>query len=35
MAGRGKPQQRIVVARARELAGFVWATATERPLRNT
>ena len=25
MAGRGKPQQKIVVACARELAGFVWA----------
>jgi transposase len=29
MAGRGKPHQNIVVACARELAGFVWATATE------
>jgi transposase len=35
MAGRGKPQQKIVVACARELAGFVWAIATEQPLRNT
>jgi transposase len=33
MAGRGKPQQKIVVACARELAGFVWALATEQPLR--
>ena len=35
MAGRGKPQQKIVVACARELAGFVWAVATEQPLRST
>ncbi len=35
MAGRGKPQQKIVVACARELAGFVWAIATEQPLRNS
>jgi len=35
MAGRGKPQQQIVVACARELAGFVWAIATEQPLRTT
>jgi transposase len=35
MAGRGKPQQKIVVACARELAGFVWAIATNQPLRNT
>jgi transposase len=34
MAGRGKPSQKIVVACARELAGFVWAIATEQPLRN-
>jgi transposase len=34
MAGRGKPQQKIVVACARELAGFVWAIATEQPLRH-
>jgi transposase len=34
MAGRGKPHQKIVVACARELAGFVWATATNQPLRN-
>src|SRR6266508_2626186 len=33
MAGRGKPQQKIVVACASELAGFVWAVATEQPLR--
>jgi transposase len=35
MAGHGKPQQKIVVACARELAGFVWAIATEQPLRTT
>jgi transposase len=35
MAGRGKPQQKIVVACARELAGFVWAITTEQPLRTT
>jgi hypothetical protein len=36
MAGRGKPQQKIVVACARELAGFVWTIATtQQPLRNT
>ena len=33
MAGRGKPHQKIVVACARELAGFVWAIATDQPLR--
>jgi transposase len=33
MAARGKPQQKIVVACARELAGFIWAIATEQPLR--
>jgi transposase len=33
MAGRGKPHQTIVVAIARELAGFVWAIATDQPLR--
>src|SRR6266576_524350 len=33
MSGRGKPQQKIVVACARELAGFVWAIATDQPLR--
>jgi transposase len=33
MAGRGKPHQKIVVATARELAGFVWAIATDQPLR--
>ena len=32
MAGRGKPHQKIVVACARELAGFVWAIATDQPL---
>jgi transposase len=35
MAARGKPHQKIVVACARELAGFVWAIATEQPLHNT
>lgn len=35
MAGRGKPSQKIAVACARELAGFVWAIATEQPLRST
>jgi len=35
MAGRGKPQQKVVVACARELAGFVWAIATEQPLKST
>lgn len=35
MAGRGKPPQKIVVATARELAGFIWATATEQPLGKT
>jgi transposase len=34
MAGRGKLQQKIVVACARELAGFVWAIATDQPLRS-
>ncbi|MGH2783545.1 MAG: IS110 family transposase [Thermoleophilaceae bacterium] len=34
MAGRGKPPQKIVVACARELAGFVWAIATDQPLRS-
>lgn len=33
MIGRGKPPQKIVVACARELSGFVWAIATEQPLR--
>jgi transposase len=33
MAGRSKPHQKIVVACARELAGFVWAIATDQPLR--
>jgi hypothetical protein len=32
MAARGKPSQKIVVDYARELAGFVWAIATEQPL---
>jgi transposase len=35
MAGRGKPHQKIVVACARELAGFVWAISTDQPLRTT
>ena len=35
MAARGKPSQKIAVACARELAGFVWAIATEQPLRST
>ena len=34
MAARGKPSQKIVVACARELGGFVWAIATEQPLRS-
>jgi transposase len=34
MAARGKLPQKIVVACARELAGFVWAIATEQPLRS-
>ena len=33
MAGRGKPHPKIIVACARELAGFVWAIATEQPMR--
>ena len=33
MAARGKPTQKIVVACARELAGFVWAIGSEQPLR--
>src|SRR5262245_16597028 len=35
MSGRGKPHQKIVVACARELAGFIWAIATQQPLRPT
>src|SRR5262245_5655742 len=35
MASRGKPHQKIVVACARELAGFIWAIATDQPLRQT
>jgi transposase len=35
MAARGKPHQKIVVACARELAGFVWAIATEQPRRSS
>src|SRR5881397_1804031 len=35
MASRGKPQQKIVVACARELAGFIWAIATDQPLRSS
>jgi transposase len=34
MTGRGKPSQKTVVACARELAGFIWAIATEQPLRS-
>jgi transposase len=34
MTARGKPQQKIVVACARELAGFIWAIATDQPLRH-
>jgi transposase len=34
MSGRGKPHQKIVVARSRELAGFVWAIATGQPMKN-
>ena len=33
MSARGKPTQKIVVACARELAGFVWAIGSEQPLR--
>ena len=33
MQARGKPSQKIVVACARELAGFSWAIATDQPLR--
>jgi transposase len=33
MGGRGKPHPKIVTACARELAGFVWAIATEQPMR--
>jgi transposase len=33
MLARGKPHQKIVVACARELAGFVWAIGSEQPLR--
>ncbi len=35
MAARGKPHQKIVVATAAELAGFVWAIATDQPLTNS
>ena len=35
MAARGKPHQKIAVATARELAGFVWAIATDQPVRST
>lgn len=34
LAARGKPSQKIAVACARELAGFVWAIATDQPLRS-
>ena len=33
MAARGKPRQKIVVACARELAGFVWAIGSDQSLR--
>jgi transposase len=33
MAARGKPPQKIVVACARELAGFIWAIGSQQPLR--
>ena len=33
MSGRSKPTQKIVVACARELAGFVWAIGSHQPLR--
>ena len=32
LRSRGKEERTIVVAIARELAGFVWATATDQPL---
>jgi transposase len=35
MSARGKLPQKTVVACARELAGFVWAIATEQPLRSS
>jgi transposase len=35
MTGRGKPSQKTVVACARELAGFIWAIATDQPLRTS
>jgi transposase len=35
MQARGKPRQKIVVAVARELSGFIWAIATEQPLRTS
>jgi transposase len=35
MRSRGKDERTIVVAVARELAGFVWATATDQPLSPT
>ncbi len=35
MGARGKLPQKTVVACARELAGFVWAIATEQPLRSS
>jgi transposase len=35
MHSRGKDERTIVVAVARELAGFVWATATDQPLSPT
>ncbi|HXG69392.1 MAG TPA: IS110 family transposase [Gemmatimonadaceae bacterium] len=35
MASRGKHSNKIATSVARELAGFVWATATDQPLRAT
>jgi len=35
MAARGKPDQKIVGACAREVAGFVWAIAIDQPLRRS
>jgi transposase len=35
LRSRGKDERTIVVAIARELAGFVWATATDQPLQPT
>lgn len=35
MGARNKPQQKIVVACARELAGFIWAIGAKQPLRSS